>query len=61
MNDEAFEAATRRLHERPCPWCGCEPEVTAYWRDSATQLRIGYTCACGARVIDGIVQGVNIG
>lgn len=47
--------ATRRLYAVPCPGCGMEPEVVAYWVDTATKLRRGYTCSCGFRVVDGIV------
>lgn len=36
-----------------CPGCGCEPEVTDYFRRSGT--RVGYRCACGTTVIDGVV------
>lgn len=47
--------ATQALLAVPCPGCGCEPEVVAWWRDVVTHVRRGYTCNCGFRVIDGIV------
>lgn len=51
------EEATAVLHARPCPGCGCEPEVHTYYRDKATGLRRGYHCTCGAVVIDGMMTG----
>jgi hypothetical protein len=44
-----------------CPGCGLEPEVECYWRETDTKKRVGFTCGCGARVMYGIVQGMNIG
>jgi hypothetical protein len=48
---------TRALHAKPCPGCGCEPEVLNYFRRGKTLMapRIGFTCMCGITVIDGIV------
>lgn len=56
-----MDAATLALHDGPCPGCGLEPEVTAYWRRIADKVRVGYACTCGARVINGVVCGYNIG
>jgi len=58
---DEFDAATDALLSVACPGCGCEPEVVTWWRDKVTKVRRGYTCTCGFRVIDGIVQGMNIG
>jgi hypothetical protein len=55
------DEVTAALHAEPCPGCGCEPEVEVYWRRISDKVRIGYTCRCGARVIDGVVCGYNIG
>jgi hypothetical protein len=46
------DEATRALHEAPCPGCGCEPEVVAYYRRGPR--RVGFHCTCGAVVIDGL-------
>jgi hypothetical protein len=46
---------TRKLHEHPCPGCGFEPEVRTYIRRKGDRVRVGYECACGAVVIDGVV------
>ena len=40
-----------------CPGCGCEPEVTEYYRDIQTKQRRGYHCSCGVYVIDSVVVG----
>lgn len=44
-----------------CAYCGMEAEVETYWREKATGKRVGFTCSCGARVVYGLVYGVNIG
>ena len=48
-----MDQATLDLLSEPCPGCGCEPEVIMYWKRNGK--RVGYTCACGWRVIDGQV------
>lgn len=40
-----------KLPETPeCPGCGCEAEVVHYYRETASKVRIGYRCTCGALV-----------
>ena len=53
------EAATAALHAQPCPGCGLEPEVEKYLRDTATKVRRGYVCSCGATVVDGLLVGAS--
>lgn len=55
-----FDKATTALHSTPCPGCGLEPDVVSYYRDTATKVRRGYHCECGAVVIDGVVQTMGM-
>lgn len=50
-------AITAEMHSKPCPGCGVEPEVRAYYRRTPSGIRCGYQCTCGAIVIDGIMTG----
>jgi hypothetical protein len=59
--DPEGDSDTLALHAVICPGCSCEPEVVVYWREETSKRRVGYTCACGFRVIGGVVHGVNIG
>lgn len=39
-----------------CPCCGFEPEIVSYFLNYDRQ-RVGYTCLCGADVVNGVVVG----
>lgn len=51
MNDK------RHLHLDPCPNCGLEPEVRAYYKRGTEY--VGYHDHCGAIVIAGSIQGFD--
>lgn len=53
-----MDEITRKLHEQPCPGCGCEPEVVTYVRRKSDKVRVGYECTCGTTVVNGIVTGM---
>ena len=45
------------LHEAACPGCGCEPEVSVYYKRAGEY--VGYHCSCRAIIIDGRLQGMG--
>ncbi|MDL4812796.1 hypothetical protein [Actinomadura opuntiae] len=54
------EQYARDIAATECPVCGTEPDVQRYFRRTGTGERCGYHCGCGAIVVDGMYQGMNL-
>lgn len=43
------------INGKVCLGCGCDPEVTAWYKRQG--VIVGYICTCGAMVLDDMVIG----
>lgn len=45
------------LNGKTCLGCGCEPEVTGWYKRKGKI--VGYVCSCGVMVLDDVVIGFS--